>query len=309
MTSPTFSVIIPAFNSSTTLARALDSVLNQEYAALEVIVVDDASTDDTAAVISRYGSKVESIRQPVNQGVAAARNRGAAAATGEWLAFLDADDYYFPCRLARHAEWIVSDSELDLLTGDYEYRSPEGNLLGTSMAAHPAGRELLAQRDGVSRVTLDIRLLEEFVAEHFGDTHTLSIPRKRFLASGGYPTGFKVCEDVHLLTRLVATSRRIGVCCVPLGVYVVHANSATRRNPVQAQRENVRTLEHLSSIAPSFPAPVRRGVARRLRSGRLNLAFALLRQRQRLAAIQAVLPLLREPSGQALRDVASVVRG
>ena len=100
-----------------------------------------------------------------------------------------------------------------------------------------------------------------FVADHFGDTHTLSVPRARFIELGGYPTGYKVCEDVHFLTRLVAKSRRIGVVCQSLGVYVIHGGSATRRDPVAAQRENVRTLTDLSRLAENFPSPVRQGVA------------------------------------------------
>ena len=73
---------------------------------------------------------------------------------------------------------------------------------------------------------------EAFVADHFGDTHTLSVSRDLFLRAGGYPLGFKVCEDVHLLTRIVALSSRAGVICQPLGVYLIHGASATRRDPV-----------------------------------------------------------------------------
>ena len=95
--------------------------------------------------------------------------------------------------------------------------------------------------------------IEAFVADHFGDTHTLSLPRAVFVELGGYPAGFSVCEDVHLLVRLVARSRRIGVVCAMLGVYVIHGGSATRRDPVAAQRENVRTLLDLDAVREPFP--------------------------------------------------------
>ena len=74
-----------------------------------------------------------------------------------------------------------------------------------------------------------------------------------FIELGGYPAGFSVCEDVHFLVRLVARSRRIGVVCAPLGVYVIHGSSATRRDPVAAQRENVRTLLDLAAAREHFP--------------------------------------------------------
>jgi len=307
---PRFSVIIPAFNSAATLARAVESVRMQSWPAQEIIVVDDGSTDATADVAAGFGDAVSVVRQP-NRGVAAARNAGAAAAGGDWLAFLDADDWYAPDRLRLHAEWIAEDPTLDCLTGDYEYRDDAGSLLGTSMAQHASGRLMLDKAAGAVRVVMEAPAeIRAFVADHFGDTHTLSVPRARFIALGGYPAGFRVCEDVHFLTRLVAGSRRIGVVCQGLGVYLIHGGSATRRDPVAAQRENVRTLTDLSRLADNFPAPVRQGVALRMQSARYNLGCALSRNGQRIAAVTAVLPTLAvRPGWRSLRDVVSMLKG
>ncbi len=307
---PRFSIIIPAFNAAATLARAVESVRTQSWPAHEIIVVDDGSTDSTVEIARQYGDAVRLIQQP-NSGVSAARNAGAAAATGDWLAFLDADDWYAGDRIQLHAEWIAEDATLDFLTGDYEYRDAEGGLLGTSMAQHDSGRLLRVKAAGAVRVVMDAPAeIAAFVADHFGDTHTLSVPRARFIELGGYPTGFKVCEDVHFLTRLVATSRRIGVICQSLGVYVIHAGSATRRHPIAAQRENVRTLIDLARLAHNFPFPVRRGVAARLQSARYNLGCALSKSGQRVAAVNAVLPTLAErPGWQGLRNVLSMLKG
>lgn len=310
MSGPRFSVIIPAWNSAGTLARAIDSVLEQTEPAYEIVVVDDASPDDVAGVAARYGERVRYLRRERNAGVSAARNFGAEQARGDWLAFLDADDWYYPTRLAAHAAWLREDPTLDFLTGDYEYRDADGRLLGTSLDRHEAGRRLLARAAGAERIVMDASDFESFVADHFGDTHTLSVPRASFRELGGYPLGFKVCEDVHLLTRLVACSRRVGVVCRPLAVYLIHGGSATRRDPVQAQRENVRTLRDLRRLAQAFPDPVRRGVMTRIRHGRLNLGYALCRQGTRGAALCAVLPSLIENPGLAsLRDVVRIVRG
>jgi glycosyltransferase involved in cell wall biosynthesis len=308
--SPRFSVIIPAFNAADTLARAIESVRAQSWPVHEIIVVDDGSTDATADVARRFGEAVRLIRQP-NSGVSVARNAGAAAATGDWLAFLDADDWYAPGRVELHAAWIAEDATLDCLTGDYEYRDTDGKLLGTSMAQHESGRLMLAKAAGAVRVVMDTPAeITAFVADHFGDTHTLSVPRARFIELGGYPTGFKVCEDVHFLTRLVANSHRIGVICESLGVYVIHGGSATRRNPVAAQRENVRTLSDLMRLAERFPTPVRQGVAGRIYGARYNLGCALSKSGQRIAAVRAVLPLLAaRPGWQSLRAVLSMLTG
>lgn len=307
---PRFSVIIPAFNSAATLARAVESVLTQSWPAHEIIVVDDGSIDATAEVAHQFGDAVQLIQQS-NSGVSVARNAGAAAATGDWLAFLDADDWYETDRIKLHAEWIAEDATLDFLTGDYEYRDETGTLLGTSMAQHDSGRMLLAKAAGAVRVVMEKSAeISAFVADHFGDTHTLSVPRARFIELGGYPTGFKVCEDVHFLTRLVAKSNRIGVICQSLGVYVIHGGSATRRHPIAAQRENVRTLVDLARQAENFPFPVRQGVAARIQRARYNLGCALSKSGQRVAAVNAVLPsLAARPGWQSLRNVLSMLKG
>ena len=305
-----FSVIIPAYNSAKTLARAIDSVLAQTWPAHEIIVVDDASSDETGELAARYGQRIRYLWREQNAGVSAARNYGVDQATGDWLAFLDSDDWYFPDRLRLHAEWIAEDQALDFLTGDYEYRDESGALLGLSMNQHASGRIMLSKAGLEKRVLMQESEFESFVADHFGDTHTLSVGRDLLLKAGGYPLGFKVCEDVHLLTRIVALSKRAGVVCQPLGVYVIHSSSATRRDPVTAQRENVRTLLDLKIRARDFPEAVRRGVMKRLRNARYNLACALIRNNQRSAAVRAVLPsLVSNPGWRSVRDVLSMLKG
>ena len=309
MSAPRFSVVIPAYNAQDTLARALDSVLAQIWPAFEIIVIDDGSSDATAAVAASYGEKIRYLRQE-NAGVSAARNHGARIASGDWLTFLDADDWYYPNRLQRHGEWISRDVGLDFLTGDYEYRDTSGELLGCSMESKASGRAMLAKAADNPEVIMQEEEFEAFVADHFGDTHTLSLPRATFLELGGYPLGFKVCEDVHLLTRLVACSRRVGVVCEPLAVYSIHAASATRADPVRAQFENVRTLIALGEEATNLPAVVRRGYTTRLRQARLNLGYALSRTGSRVSAVRAVLPsLIEAPSLVSVRNLLSILRG
>ena len=306
---PLFSVIIPVYNGAATVGRAVESVLGQSWARREVIVVDDGSSDETPQVVKRFGDAVRYLRQD-NAGVSAARNAGAQQANGEWLAFLDADDWYYPDRLRLHAEWIVRDASLDFLTGDYDYVRPDGSHISRSMEKHTSGRVLLRKAAEASEVVMTETEFESFVADHFGDTHTLSVPRQTFLKLGGYPVGFRVCEDVFFLTRLCAASRRVGVICSPLAAYLIHDQSATRRDPLRAQTDNVNTLVAMATESRSYPVAIRRGVLERLRHGRLNLGYALVRAGRKTAAVGAVAPTLWENPGVAgLRDIISMVRG
>jgi glycosyltransferase involved in cell wall biosynthesis len=104
------SVVIPAFNAEAFLTEAIESVLAQDYGPVEVIVVDDGSTDRTAAVASAY--PVECLRQ-ANSGQAAARNAGVAAARGAFVSFLDADDLWRPSKLSTEIAHLQAHPELD----------------------------------------------------------------------------------------------------------------------------------------------------------------------------------------------------
>jgi glycosyltransferase involved in cell wall biosynthesis len=101
MAAPLVSVVIPAYNAAATIRRAVDSVFAQTFHDHEVIVIDDASRDDTAAIVATtYGDRVRLLRLAQNQGESGAMNEGIAAARGELVAFLDADDEWLPEKLA-----------------------------------------------------------------------------------------------------------------------------------------------------------------------------------------------------------------
>jgi glycosyltransferase involved in cell wall biosynthesis len=99
MTKPLVSIVMPCYNGEAFLAEAVDSVLGQTCQDFELIVVDDGSTDGSAAVLARYGERIRVLRQ-ANAGVSAARNAGIAAARGDFIAFLDSDDWWEPDFLA-----------------------------------------------------------------------------------------------------------------------------------------------------------------------------------------------------------------
>lgn len=128
MNGPLISVIIPNYNYGRYLAQAIDSALAQTYAKVEVIVVDDGSTDESHEVLGRYGEKIRWLSQE-NQGVSAARNRGVEESRGEILAFLDSDDLWLPAKLERQARLLLSDTELGLVHCGYVEFDDDGNLL------------------------------------------------------------------------------------------------------------------------------------------------------------------------------------
>jgi glycosyltransferase involved in cell wall biosynthesis len=105
----TVSVVIPVYNRSAELCRAVRSVLAQTYVDFELIVVDDASTEDIGAALDDISDRrLRLIRKPVNQGAASARNTGIEAATGRWVAFLDSDDEWLPQKLERQVARLAA---------------------------------------------------------------------------------------------------------------------------------------------------------------------------------------------------------
>lgn len=113
------SVIIPSFNHGKYLGEAIDSVLQQTYSPLEVIVIDDGSTDNTSDVIKPYLSRIQYHHQP-NAGIAAARNAGIQLAQGDYLAFLDADDKWSADKLKFQSQVMREDSTLDMIFGQVQ---------------------------------------------------------------------------------------------------------------------------------------------------------------------------------------------
>jgi len=143
------SVVIPVFNNAATIVRAITSVLGQRFEAgeVEVIVVNDGSTDASAEILRGFGERVSVIEQK-NRGAAAARNVGAAAAQGEYLAFLDADDEWLPQKLAATVPVLKRKPEVVLVFSDAIPVDASGAAAGesyvTSDCAHaPTMAEML----------------------------------------------------------------------------------------------------------------------------------------------------------------------
>lgn len=126
MTGPLVSIVIPTFNRAATIVRAVESVLQQTYRPLELIVVDDGSTDGTSEVLQAYGNAIVYVRQD-NAGPAAARNRGIRESQGELVAFLDSDDVWLATKLERQVAVLEgAGPEAPCCLCDTLMRTPDG---------------------------------------------------------------------------------------------------------------------------------------------------------------------------------------
>lgn len=178
---PSISVIIPSYNSEKTLSRAINSVLSQNFPVLEILVIDDGSTDGTRNLIEKEFPQVRYIYQN-NQGASAARNNGATVAQGEWLALLDADDLWKPGKLAK--QWDIIQSH------------PDSVFITT-------GREFAHQRKIYNGSNIYRWRIEQLLAHNRVHTSSVMVKREIFQSLGGFDPGLVTGEDWDLWLRIV----------------------------------------------------------------------------------------------------------
>ncbi len=292
MTRPTVSTIIPAYNAESTLARAIDSVLAQTFDAWELIVVDDGSTDETEAVARSYGSRVKLLRTP-HLGPGPARNAGVHASSGTWLAWLDADDVWYPTKLERQIDLARSDEQIEFITGNYRYIDATGRDLGTGFARVGWLCERIAQQAKDGLVVFDRQDVSRFIREGFGATVTMMLPRRLFDRVGGFCDWLTVAEDVHFVMRAVAACTRFAAVCEPLATYHLHTDSTTRRDVEKAQRQTVLAYRDLRRLLETCDETIHRALAEPLSRAYLNQAKVLGRSGRRREGLKAAWESLR----------------
>jgi len=229
------SVIIPTYNYGRFLGAAIDGVLSQTLRPAELIVVDDGSTDDTESVISRYlhdadgadAVKIRYIKQK-NAGVCAARNRGVAESSGQFIAFADADDIWHPTKLEKQIVKFAQDENIGLVhCGISEFDSDTGETIGVNI-------------DGMEGDVADELLLWEQPAVNVSGT-VLVVRREAFDRVGGFDTEIKVGEDWDFCYR-VAREFKVGFVPEALVDYRSHGASA-HRNVAEMERGMTRFYE------------------------------------------------------------------
>jgi glycosyltransferase involved in cell wall biosynthesis len=208
------SVVIPAHNSSATLARAIDSVLAQTVLPLETLIVDDCSKDDTIAVADRYADRgVKVVPLTERAGASGARNAGIRAARGELIAFLDSDDEWLPAKLEKQLRVLDADDRLSIVSCASTIISPDGKDMGDTF--------------GGEKPTVGPDAWKALLVSNFIATPTVIARRAQLLALGCFDRNLKIGEDQDMWIRL-ALAGDMGFA--PESLVIVHEQKNSLSN-------------------------------------------------------------------------------
>jgi succinoglycan biosynthesis protein ExoO len=223
---PDVSVVIPAWNAASFIDNAIASALRQDDISVEVVVVDDASTDDTPTVVAAFDDpRVRSFRLAENRGPAAARNAALAAARGRWVAVLDADDTLLPNRLTRlvgiaeanQLDIIADNLWIERITEDGPAWSPlldeplDGKLIPLNLTNYLLGNRLFSRRLGFG-------YLKPLFRRSFLDQQNIR-----------YDETLRIGEDFHLILEALAMNARCARHASAGYIYVTRAGSISHR--------------------------------------------------------------------------------
>ena len=217
-----FSVIIPLYNKAPYVKKALETVCAQTYRDYEIIVINDGSTDNSAIIAEEYLNGVEGVSYRIlsqpNAGVSAARNNGVAQASGDYIAFLDADDWWEPTYLERMVQLIKDYPEAGLYACNYVYYKPGKTHVALNIPTGYINYPKAYYESGAMPVT----------------SITAIMPRAVFDEMGGFPLGIKLGED-FLLWAKTAMHYPVAFCEEPLAWY---------NNDVPVNLRATRNLHH-----------------------------------------------------------------
>ncbi len=222
---PLVSVILPVHNREHTIAGCLESILSQSYPALEVIVVDDGSTDGTPEILKTYEDRIQVIHQP-NAGPYVARNRALERAKGAYIAFVDSDDLLHPERLARQVECLERDADLALAYTYVAYRTQDG--------------ERWVPPDS-EQIDLEGDLSRRLIAAFGGNIPwpTAMVRHTALELAGPFDTAHRVAMDRELGMRLAQVGK-FAVLREPLYEYTLHDEHISQHiSPREAAAEHV----------------------------------------------------------------------
>lgn len=254
------SVVIPAFNSAEWLTESVASALEQTYPPLEVIVVDDGSTDDTEQLASRFPRSVKYIKQR-NSGPAVARNNGIRKSKGDFVAFLDADDRWHPDKLKRQSRLLALRDDIGVVFSNYSpFGDPVPYLSGFERS--PLFNKLNKAPLGPDSFVLEADVFNALLQDLFCWTSTLLVRRTAIEAAGLYDESLRfAAEDWSFCLRLSKVARFAFVNDA-LAFRREHVGSLSRTAPDSEQA--VIALNNL--LADGLLAEADRESARRLLS-------------------------------------------
>ncbi|HEX5616631.1 MAG TPA: glycosyltransferase [Acidimicrobiia bacterium] len=269
------SIIVPAYNVERWVAAALDSALTQTYRPLEVVVVDDGSTDGTAAVLARYADHPDVVLvSQENRGLAGARNAGLAVARGEYVGLLDADDLWDPERTTRCIERLARDPDVGWVTSDL--RVLEGEVRTDETQYRDRRRQPFVDDDQLRVIVRD-----NFVC------HSAVIRRDLFDRFGPFDVALRRAEDYDLWIRFLLGGSRVALVDEPLGWYRIRPDSLSADLDAQWSAHLAVLEKHLDALtARGIGVPV--AVAR-------DIAQVRARRGDRRGAARAALQAARAP--------------
>jgi glycosyltransferase involved in cell wall biosynthesis len=259
MTSPLVSVVIPTYNYGRYICETVDSALGQTYSPVEIVVVDDGSTDDTRERLTVYGDRVRYIHQQ-NRGLSAARNTGIHAAHGEFIALLDSDDLWLPDKVQRQVTVAVHQPDIGLVATERFAIDETGQRLDYVVES--------CSREGFCELTA--RDLLEFPA--FSPSSVLA-RRDCLLTVGGFNEELKGAEDMEMWVR-IATRFRVVRLNATLTGHRFHSKSMSYQAADVILRNHQQAIDHLFSQVPQLQ---KRWRWRRLVEARLYREVAFVR--------------------------------
>ncbi len=231
------SVVIPLYNKESQIANTIHSVLVQTWQNCEIVIVNDGSTDRSVDVVKSIKDSRIRIVQQTNAGVSAARNRGIKEASGELIAFLDADDEWKPDYLSTQMRLVEKYPQCDVFATNYEFRNSKGSITPTVIRKLPFDGE-------------DGELTNYFEVASCSHPPICSISimvRKTVILSiGGFPAGVKSGEDLLTWARL-ATNFSIAYCKKSLAIFCIEGYNITEKPKRLPAEDDVvgRELRHL----------------------------------------------------------------
>lgn len=195
------SVIIPTFNREYLISNAIESVLNQTYKNIEIIVVDDGSTDNTYELIERkYSNHVRCIKKN-NGGVSEARNYGVSCASGKYIAFLDSDDVWCADKLQKQIDFFKKNNNIRIVLTDIELTSQNDNVIGVFNRKH--------------YIPVDGHVLKYVIQKPFLFVSSLLIDKEIYERMDGFDVSLDCAEDIDFYLR-IASKYMIGNVDYPL---------------------------------------------------------------------------------------------
>ncbi len=275
--SPAVSCVIATFNRAKFLPATIDSVLNQSFRDFELIVVDDGSTDNTRAVLERYGSRLRYLYQP-NGGASAARNFGVRQAQAAWIAFQDSDDLSLPNHLASLYGRARKISACGMVFANGNYLSGSAQSRGKETIIAAAKSRQLAEKG--------VRLVDLFEKSILRVQAAL-ISKQAYDRLGGHDESLRICMDLDLGLRMLMNFP-VAYLDEVLFSYRIHEGNIGRNEELRLT-ENIRVIEKLIREYPEARGLIGKNlVARRLAYRYYRLAKRRWRCDHRNEARQAL---------------------